>query len=46
MGTHSAAWYHALAVKLGHIGYVTLAEIRKAESENWTPDWMKRDSCD
>jgi hypothetical protein len=25
------AWYYALAVKLGHRGFLTLAEIRYAE---------------
>jgi len=30
---HTEAWYWHLAEKLGHRGYVTLAEIRKAESE-------------
>jgi hypothetical protein len=29
--THSESWYHALSVKLGHRGFVTVAEIRKAE---------------
>jgi hypothetical protein len=28
---HSEKWYHDLAVSLGHRGYVTLAEIRRAE---------------
>lgn len=27
------AWYHTLSVRLGHVGYVTLAEIRKAERD-------------
>ncbi len=31
---HSEKWYHDLAVKLGHPGYVTLTEIRRAEQEN------------
>ena len=26
---HSNDWYHALAIKLGHPGFVTLAEIRQ-----------------
>jgi hypothetical protein len=30
---HSEAWYHALSVRLGHRGFVTLAEIRKAETD-------------
>ena len=31
--THTSAWYIALADKLGHPGYVTLAEITGAEVE-------------
>jgi len=30
---HSEAWYHALAEKSGHEGFVTLAEITRAEQE-------------
>ena len=30
---HSELWYYELAKKLGHPGYVTLAEIRKAEAD-------------
>ena len=30
---HTSAWYIALAGKLGHPGYVTLAEITEAEVE-------------
>ncbi len=29
---HSERWYHDLAANLGHRGFVTLAEIRKAET--------------
>ena len=29
---HSAKWYHELADRLGHPGFVTLAEIRRAET--------------
>ena len=29
---HSEKWYHDLSVKLGHRGYVTLAEIKQAEA--------------
>lgn len=29
---HSAAWYAELAARLGHRGYVTLAEICQAEA--------------
>jgi hypothetical protein len=30
---HTEAWYTELAKKLGHPGFVTLAEIRQAERE-------------
>lgn len=30
---HSERWYMALAVKLGHPGFVTLAEVIEAEKE-------------
>lgn len=30
---HSQEWYHDLAVRLGHRGFVTLAEIGEAERE-------------
>lgn len=30
---HSKEWYYKLAERLGHRGFVTLAEIRKAEAE-------------
>lgn len=30
---HTEAWYAELARKLGHPGFLTLAEIRKAERE-------------
>lgn len=31
---HSEKWYHDLAIRLGHRGYVTLAEIRQAEAQS------------
>ena len=31
MSTHTSAWYAEPASKLGHPGYVTLAEVIKAE---------------
>lgn len=30
---HPEWWYHALAIELGHPGYVTLEEIITAEEE-------------
>lgn len=30
---HSEKWHHDLAEKLGHPGFLTLAEIKKAERE-------------
>ena len=33
MSTHAAAWHAELASKQGHPGYVTLAEVIKAEVE-------------
>jgi hypothetical protein len=31
---HSERWYSELAAKLGHPGFVTLAEVRRAEIES------------
>lgn len=33
MKHHTEKWYHELSVRLGHRGYVTLAEITRAEQE-------------
>jgi hypothetical protein len=30
---HPESWYHDLAIRMGHRGFVTLAEIRQAESQ-------------
>lgn len=34
---HTEKWYSALALALGHPGYLTLAEIRQAEARGWQP---------
>lgn len=35
---HTEEWYRALAARLGHKGFTTLAEIRAAEADESTKE--------
>lgn len=39
---HSTEWYVQLARRLGHRGYLTLAEIRRAERDGWLQEGAAR----